>query len=687
MIALQGPWGRLGERMSEVTIQTTAAGWAPAVLQRRKALVQRMGMGAATALIFTPILGWTVSTTWVVVYFAVQLIDAMIFAPITRDAVGRMPLWRMALGGAILFLNAASFGSLSLILWVTGGAMGGVCASIVLASGAIYAVVNSPRSMQVLVLTITPQFLYLLTTPVFMMMHGAAPSFVTACLIAIMVFGAYCISTWRSIDAAYVSESQARLAAESRRAEAEVALAGRAAFLAAIGHDLRTPIGAILTGSAEMDRVATDSAARAHAALITDAGLMMKALLDNLLDHSKLDAGRMTVEAEDFNLRSMLAQTMRLWTGPVRAKGLAFRIEGAHEMPAMARGDAMRLRQILNNLISNAMKFTDAGSVTLRLKSWAEEPSGHAVIIEVADTGPGMTAEQMERLFSPFDQTADGVSARHGGTGLGLAISRDLAQLMGGRLTARSVPGEGACFTLSLSLGAATHDVVVAAPLDIETRIDVSRDLAGQARAVARPVAAPVPAAAAVIPAPAPVTVAAPAEAVPPSAVEAALAALLEMAPDPVPEPAPVVDEVVMDEEADDRPLRVLVVDDHDINRRAVELILTPLGCDIASAADGMAALRLCEVKAFDVIFMDVRMPELDGRETTRRLRASGGINAAVPVIAVTADTSPDDVAACMDAGMTYFVSKPLTPPALLGALQHVLAGGPDEVEFETVAA
>jgi CheY-like chemotaxis protein len=137
-------------------------------------------------------------------------------------------------------------------------------------------------------------------------------------------------------------------------------------------------------------------------------------------------------------------------------------------------------------------------------------------------------------------------------------------------------------------------------------------------------------------------------------------------------------------EEEEDRPLRVLVVDDHDINRRAVELILAPLGCDISTAADGLAALRQCEAAAFDVIFMDVRMPELDGRETTRRLRAGEGPNATTPVIAVTADTAPDDIAACMAAGMDYFVSKPLTPPALLGALQQVLSA---TEEAQTVAA
>jgi CheY-like chemotaxis protein len=113
-------------------------------------------------------------------------------------------------------------------------------------------------------------------------------------------------------------------------------------------------------------------------------------------------------------------------------------------------------------------------------------------------------------------------------------------------------------------------------------------------------------------------------------------------------------------------------------------LILAPLGCDISTAADGLIALAQCERTAFDVIFMDVRMPELDGRETTRRLRAGAGPSAASPVIAVTADTSPDDVAACMAAGMTYFVSKPLTPATLLGALDHVLSG---EAEAETTAA
>lgn len=699
--------------MSEVRSQSTAAGWRLALNQRRKGLLSRLGMGVAAAMIFTPVLGWAVTASWVAIYSIPVVLEPVVFAPLLRGKGERLPAWRTLLGGLVLFLNAATFGSLSMLLWSQGGVMGGVCAFIVLASGAMYATVNSLRSVQVMALTVSPYFFYLAATPLFMIHYDAPPSTVSACMIVVLVFMGYCIMTWRSIDKANLAESQARVAADQRRVEAEAALASRSAFLAAIGHDLRTPIGAILTGAAEMDRVAIDASARAHSALITDAGMMMKALLDNLLDQSKLDAGGMKVEADDFNLRAMLAQTMRLWNGLVRAKGLTLRIEGARDMPAMVRGDAMRLRQILNNLLSNALKFTETGSVTLRLKAWAEEPSGHALLIEVADTGPGMSADQMPRLFSAFDQTTDGVSARYGGTGLGLAISRDLAQLMGGRLTARSEPGQGSSFTLSLVLGPAIHDVIVEAPLDAETRADISRQLAtpikaaSQAARPARPASKAADAAPKTPPAPEPEPESEPAVL---SATEAALAALLAMdapaRPEPAhrtPQPEPVQPQAVAaphaetlaqaidaaDEasEDEDRPLRILVVDDHDINRRAVELILSPLGCATASAADGMAALRLCETDAYDVIFMDVRMPELDGRETTRRIRAGGGINAATPVIAVTADTSPEDVAACMDAGMTYFVSKPLTPPALLSALQHVLSGAAEDADLAAATA
>ncbi|MDQ3126290.1 MAG: ATP-binding protein [Pseudomonadota bacterium] len=648
--------------------------WAGAIRQRRKALLQRLGMASASALIFSPLLGWSLSFAWVVGYFLVQMLDLWVFAPIVSGKAERLRGVRGVVGWAMLTLNAAYFGSLSVPLWLIGGAMGGICAVMLLSAAAIYAVVNAPRSTSVMLMTASVQFLYLAATPVFMAVHGATPGFVTAAAIAVGVFITYCLSTWQRMNEARLSESAARVEAEAKRAQAEHIMAGRSAFLAAIGHDLRTPISAILTGAAELERGATDSSARSQAQLITDAGFMMKAMLDDLLDHAKLDAGHMTVDQVDFNLRDLLNQTTRLWRGPARAKSLKLRVEGAALIPANVRGDPMRVRQVLNNLISNAMKFTETGSITLRLNAWSEEPGGHAVLIAVEDTGPGMTADQVARLFTPFDQTMSGVSAHHGGTGLGLAISRQLAELMGGRVTVRTSPGAGASFTLALSL--LQGEAVEAAPavLDQESRDAVARSLSG------RPTSPTTPGPAAQSLAPKPRPVAASATPTPSTPETVGIAATTDLQPDSV------MDE---GEEDEGRPMRVLVVDDHDINRRAIQLILQPLGCDIATAADGMAALKICEHTAFDLIFMDVRMPELDGRETTRRIRAGDGPNVGVPIIAVTADTSPDDIAACTDAGMTYFVPKPITPPMLLGAITHVMtmAQAEDVPEAETVAA
>ena len=295
-----------------------------------------------------------------------------------------------------------------------------------------------------------------------------------------------------------------------------------------------------------------DAGSRQNAELITDAGLMMKSLLDDLLDHSRIGAGRMAIEVKDFDLRQMLAQTLQLWRAPAEAKGLKLRIEGAATMPRSVKGDVIRIRQVLNNLLSNAMKFTASGTITLRVQGWLEEPASYALTFEIADTGPGMTPDQLDRLFTPFDQTAEGVTARYGGSGLGLAISRNLVDLMGGRLTVRSTPGQGSRFTVSLVLPRGEAAAPSVEPAD-QSRLDIARTL--------RPTA-PVPSA----PAPAPVA-----------------------APEPVAAPSPEpVAAIAMEAEAEaedetDQPLRLLVVDDHDINRRAVQLILQPLGCEILS--------------------------------------------------------------------------------------------------------
>ena len=607
------------------TAEIADSGWIVAARHRRGTLLQRVGMGAAVGLVVMPMIGWRICLTWFAAYVLVQGLERLALSS-ARGDVADVSLWRRVATCVILFASASLFGSLSIPMWLIGGPLGGVCAALMLPALMLFSMINSPRSKSVLIASLTPPMLYLLAVPFLAASFGAPPPLVMTAAAAVILVVFFTIVSWQRMSEATENQIRARAEAEALRLKAEENLVAHTAFLAAIGHDLRTPIGAILTGAAELQTLHPQS--RSTALLITDAGLMMKSLLDDLLDHTKIGAGRMTVEAVDFDLRVMLAQTLRLWRGPVEAKGLKLRVEGASQMPRGVRGDAMRIRQVLNNLLSNAVKFTPSGQITLRMDAWPEEPSGYCLLLEIQDTGPGLTPQQLTRLFNPFDQTADGVSARHGGSGLGLAISRDLVELMGGRLTARSTQGQGACFTVSLTLPRAEDAGPTPIMVD-ESRLDIAQALA--------------------------------------------------------PSKADVPQSVAALEDDQDRPLRVLVVDDHDINRRAVQLILQPLGCDIVTAADGMIALERCAETVFDVIFMDVRMPELDGRETTRRLRAGGGPNARTPVVAVTADTAPEDVAACQAAGMAYFVSKPLTPPALLGALQHVL----DETAAaaETVAA
>ncbi len=617
--------------------------WTVALRQRRAALPQRAAMGVAIAMVVSPLIGWTGSLLWAAIYIAIQLLEQVIFSPAARATPAVLPRWRKALGLAAISSGALFFGFLSVPMWLTGGAAGAICAALITPAALLFVMINTPRSKAILIANVAPYFFYMAAIPMSAAAYDAPASLVIGATAAVAAFFLYIVLGWRKMSEAIEKGLSAKAEADRLRLKAEQDLAAHTVFLAAVGHDLRTPIGAILTGAAEIQN--HDAQTRANVDLITDAGLMMKALLDDLLDHSKIGAGRMTVETVDFDLRKLLAQTIRLWRGPVEAKGLKLRLESTGGVPRAVRGDPMRLRQVLNNLISNAVKFTETGTITLRLDAWSEEPGGYLMLIEVADTGPGMSVDQLTRLFNPFDQTQDGVSARHGGSGLGLAISRDLVELMGGRLTARSAPGQGARFTVSLFRAAGAATAVAETPIEglDESRLAVARALVAPSQPLAPatpPVAPPAPAA-------------------------------VEPEIEPPSRPAAAEGEP---QEEEDRPLRLLVVDDHDINRRAVQLILQPLGCEITTAADGMIALDRCAETVFDVIFMDVRMPELDGRETTRRLRAGDGPNARTPVIAVTADTAPEDIAACQAAGMAYFVSKPLTPPALLGALQHVLS-------------
>jgi PAS domain S-box-containing protein len=245
---------------------------------------------------------------------------------------------------------------------------------------------------------------------------------------------------------------------EAARAEAERLAAVKSEFLANMSHEIRTPLNAVLGLARIGARDSAGHAAHATFARIRDAGQHLLGVINDILDFSRLDAGKLSIESHPFALAAALANAASFITGAATQKGLSYAVTASPELPAWVRGDAQRLQQILVNLLSNAVKFTEHGEVRLRVA-----PDGENIYFKVIDSGVGMSAEQIERLFRPFEQADSSTTRKYGGSGLGLAISRNLALLMGGEITVDSAPGAGSSFTLRLPLPAAQAEVPVLA--------------------------------------------------------------------------------------------------------------------------------------------------------------------------------------------------------------------------------
>jgi signal transduction histidine kinase/ActR/RegA family two-component response regulator len=530
--------------------------------------------------------GW--AWLWVGTYAAAQLVELVLIRRMLRQPhPGRVLRFAVA---AMPAITSIIFGFLSLPLFASSVRFAPTLGGLLLAGALLNVIVVNASLRSATISAAAPHVVYLLAAPFVARAANPQAPLANALWFGVLLLIVSVFVAARTLERALRAEAAAKEEAERRRHEAEEAVAAKSAFVAMISHELRTPISAILAGAARLHGDAPDAASRTHAQLIGDAGAMMRTLLNDLLDLSRLDAGRMAVEQAPFDLRQAMADTLRLWRPDAQKKGLRLRVEGAARLPRWVAGDSLRLRQVLNNLLSNAIKFTGRGAVTVRLA--AREAGDHLVFeAVVADTGRGLTDEQVARLFTPFDQLASNVAREHGGSGLGLVISRELARLMGGDLTVTSKPGKGSRFRLEVRLEAAQ---------------------APDARAGGAVIGG----------------------------------------------------------------ARVLVVDDHMVNRRALELVLQSFGIQPTLAESGERALELLSSEVFDVMLMDVYMPGMDGRDATRQLRATDGPNRHIPVIAVTASATAKDWDACRAAGMDAHVAKPIDPSQLHAALSEVLSAG-----------
>jgi signal transduction histidine kinase/CheY-like chemotaxis protein len=430
---------------------------------------------------------------------------------------------------------------------------------------------------------------------------------------------------------------QARLADAKQQAEvqaqrAEAASKAKSDFLAMMSHEIRTPMNGVLgfanllleTPLSAEQREFVESAQRSGEALLI--------LINDVLDYSKIEAGRMTVERIDCDLRAVCAEVRTILQPAAAERGLNVTLSYDAALPRVFQGDPFRIRQVVLNLVGNAVKFTDSGAVRIEV---SRLDSGEAKI-SVVDTGIGISAEQLQRLFRRFTQADSSTTRRYGGTGLGLAISKTLVELMGGHIGVDSRPGSGSTFWFTLPLGLATP---AAEP---------------EAAAVMGPAAVMVPAA---------VTG--------PGAVNGPAAA----APAAVP---------LLPAEfgaAGHRPRRLLLVEDNFVNQRVAVYMLTKLGAQVDVAQHGREAIEMLGKSAYDAVLMDCQMPEMDGFEATRiiRDRASAVLDHDVPVIAMTAAAFPEDRARALASGMSDFMTKPVDRAVLAGMLDKWLKREPEQ--------
>jgi signal transduction histidine kinase/DNA-binding response OmpR family regulator len=376
------------------------------------------------------------------------------------------------------------------------------------------------------------------------------------------------------------------------RDAAQAGVRARTEFLAVMSHEIRTPMNGIIGAAGLLQDMRLDAEQRDFVRVIRESSDHLASLIQDILDFSRLDGGRLELEEVAFEPRALLRSTIAMLDGQARARGLILTTEIAEDLPARVVGDPARLRQILVNLIDNAIKFTQVGGITVVVRVLASDPQTATLSIAVTDSGIGIDADSQQKLFSGFTQVDGSISRRVGGAGLGLAICRHLITLMGGTIAVDSTPGQGSTFRFDIHL----------------RRVPAEQMVEPTGPTAANP----------------------------------------------------------------HRRLKVLLAEDNPTNRHVATRMLTRLGHSVDAVEDGAQAINATASAVYDVILMDVMMPEVDGLTATRTIRATEPPRCGVVIIGLTANAQPADRQACFDAGMNDFVTKPVTLEQLRLVLEQI---------------
>ncbi|MBM3650776.1 MAG: response regulator [Alphaproteobacteria bacterium] len=457
----------------------------------------------------------------------------------------------------------------------------------------------------------------------------------------------------RRLQVAYDEARLARDSAIEAQREAERANQAKSTFLATMSHEIRTPMNGVLGMIDVLERSELTAEQREALGTVRYSASALLKIIDDILDFSKIEAGRLDLERIELSTVELIEGAAETLAPRAAAKRLALTAFVAADVPDRVVGDPLRLQQILFNLLGNAIKFTEAGSVRLSLEQGPDD----ALRIRVADTGIGLSDEQRHRLFQPFVQADSSTTRRFGGTGLGLSIVRRLAEAMGGGIEVESAPGRGSAFTVTVRLGRAPSAVRIE-PILRGLSLAVSLPDDQEACAVARYLA-DAGAEVSIDPArtaglriaghDAEVALLRPWRR---DALVRAVARAAGRAVAAIPAPAPAA------------PLngRVLVVDDNSVNRRILARQVELAGASTDSASGGEEALELWRKGGYDLVLADLQMPTMDGFELARRIRAGEAADhrPRTPILAVTASTHEEQEQRSRAVGMDGFITKPI---------------------------